>query len=376
MSRDGTRGNAHGEEGTPTTTEAKEFPANETGPLVSILIPAYNAERFIADAVRSALAQTWRPIEVIVADDGSTDKTLSIAKALQSDTVRVVSLQHKGAAAARNYAFSLSRGEYIQWLDADDFMEPDKIARQMRAVRDCGSKRTLLSGAFGTCRSRYYRANFVPTALWQDLSPVEWLAHKMGSNLYMSTAGWLVSRELSQAAGPWNNGIAADDDGEYFSRVILNAKSVMFVPGARVYYRLHSRNSLSYRGLSNLDGQWVSAELHVRYLLGLEDSEKTRAACLRYLQNQIPYFYPERMDIFERARELARKLGGEMVIPSLPRKYAWIMKLFGWRTVKRARRLLPAIRWSMTGWLDSALYHRDRLLLRDRLPGIAGRQPG
>src|SRR5208282_3082860 len=96
-------------------------------PSVSILIPAYNAQEWIANTLRSAIAQTWEPKEIIVVDDGSADQTFAIARQFESDAVRVVTQRNQGAAAARNHAFALSRGEYIQWLDADDLLAPDKI---------------------------------------------------------------------------------------------------------------------------------------------------------------------------------------------------------------------------------------------------------
>src|SRR5215510_1057945 len=114
-------------------------------PLVSILIPAYNAELCIAQTIESALAQTWEPKEIIVVDDGSKDQTLTVARRFSSAGVTVVSQPNQGAAAARNKAFSLSRGEYIQWLDADDLLSPDKITKQMEAALSHGAKRTLFS---------------------------------------------------------------------------------------------------------------------------------------------------------------------------------------------------------------------------------------
>src|SRR6266496_4653456 len=159
-------------------------------PLVSILIPAYNAEGWISDTLRSAIAQTWEPKEIIVVDDGSTDRTLAVAQRFESGQIRVVAHDHRGAAETRNKAFSLSRGEYIQYLDADDLMGPEKIAKQMEALRQCPSKRALLSGSWGNFVYRYYRTTFMPSALWCDLPPVEWLIRKMQSNLYMQTATW------------------------------------------------------------------------------------------------------------------------------------------------------------------------------------------
>src|SRR5271156_4902093 len=131
-------------------------------PLVSILIPAYNAEAWIADTLRSAVAQTWEPKEIIVVDDGSKDRTLEDARQFEPDGVRGITQTNQGAAAARIAAFSLSRGDYIQWLDADDLLSPDKVAKQMTVTLQHFSKHTLISCAWGYFLYRYYRAKFVP----------------------------------------------------------------------------------------------------------------------------------------------------------------------------------------------------------------------
>src|SRR5438094_1438982 len=148
-------------------------------PLVSILIPAYNAEEWIGAAITSALGQTWRHKEIIVVDDGSTDGTLAVVRQFESSEVRVVTQRNQGAAAARNRAFALSRGDYIQWLDADDLLAPDKVADQMAAL-DKQDSRLLLSGPWGEFFYRHSHAIFSPTPLWADLSPVDWLIEKMG----------------------------------------------------------------------------------------------------------------------------------------------------------------------------------------------------
>ena len=328
-------------------------------PLVSILIPAFNAQEWIADTLRSAIAQTWERKEIIVVDDGSADQTLAIARQFESDNVRVVTQKNQGASAARNTAFSLSQGDYIQWLDADDLLAPDKITRQMEVLERCQSKRILLSSAWAWFMYRYYRAEFVPTALWCDLSPTEWLLRKMDQNLHMQPATWLVSREITEAAGPWNTSLLGDDDGEYFCRVLLNSEGTRFVPEARVYYRLAGSSSLSYIGRSDrkLEAQWHSMQLHIRYLRSLEDSERVRAACVRYLQNWMVVFYPQRSDIFKQAEHTARDMGGELQIPRLSWKYTGIEKFFGLNAARRAQLFLPNAKWSALRWYDKVLFH-------------------
>jgi len=326
-------------------------------PLVSILIPAFNAEQWIADSLRCAVSQTWPRKEIIVVDDGSKDQTLAIAKQFESSDVRVCTQKNQGAAATRNNAFAMSQGDYVQWFDADDLMAPDKTAKQMEAVEQGCGKRVLLSGAWGLFMHRPYRATFRPSPLWEDLSRAEWLMRKMEHNVYMQTATWLVSRELAEAAGPWDTRLLGDDDGEFFCRVLLASEGTRFITGAKVYYRQAGSGSLSYIGFSNrkLEAQWISMKLHIKYLRSLQDDQRARAACVTYLQNWMVNFYPERLDLFHEAQELARSLDGELTVPPLSWKYSWIDTLFGRSKAKRAQVLLPGIKWSLVRTWDKAL---------------------
>ncbi len=331
-------------------------------PLVSILIPAYNAGAWIAETIRSALDQTWPNKEIIVVDDGSTDQTLAVARQFISPTVKVVTQPNQGAAAARNHAFSLSRGDYIQWLDADDLLAPDKITRQMAAASQTPNKRMLYSGAWGKFFYRPRKASFIPSPLWSDLTPVEWLSRKMGQNCHMQTATWLVSRELTEKAGPWNTQLLGDDDGEYFCRVKLASAGIKFIPEARVYYRVTDTSRLSYIGNSNrkLDAQFQSIKLHIGYLRSLEDSERTRAACVRYLQQYMFHFYPERLDVVEQMQRLAGELGGRLETPRASWKYAWIQHTFGWSAAKQTQVQYNKCKARCLKTWDNVMSHLER----------------
>jgi O-antigen/teichoic acid export membrane protein/glycosyltransferase involved in cell wall biosynthesis len=333
-------------------------------PLVSILIPAYNAQEWIADTIRSATAQTWPRKEIIVVDDGSSDRTVEIARQFEPDGVRVVTQQNQGAAAARNTAHSLSQGDFIQWLDADDLLAPDKIALQMEEMGRNSSKLTLLSGEWGRFMYRPWRAKFTPSALWCDLTPVEWLHRKMEQNIYMQTATWLVSRELTEAAGPWDTRLLGDDDGEYFCRVLMASDGVRFVPDAKVYYRSFGYNSLGYVGLSlrKCEAHWLSMQLHIKYLRELDDSARSRAACLRYLRSCLIYFYPEKSDIVTEAQEIAKELGEPLGEPSLSWKYSWVKTAFGWGMSKRMQVSLRKVRWQVAGEWDKAISQMETRL--------------
>lgn len=338
-------------------------------PLVSILIPAYNAEGWISDTLRSAIAQTWERKEIIVVDDGSKDQTLAIARQFESEQLKVVTQKNQGASATRNNAFAMSKGDYVQWLDADDLMAPEKTASQMAAAEQSGSTRTLISGAWAHFMHRPYRAEFRASPLWQDLQPAEWLMRKMENNIYMQTATWLVSRELAEAAGPWDTRLLGDDDGEFFCRVILASNGTRFVKESKVYYRQAGAGSLSYIGHSDrkLEAQWISMKLHISYLRSLVDDTRARAACVTYLQNWMVFFYPDRLDLFNEAAELAKSLGGQLQIPRFSWKYSWIEPIFGRAQARRAQVMLPRMKWNLVRAWDKTLFRLENRNLADSL---------
>ena len=240
-------------------------------------------------------------------------------------------------------------------------LAPDKIARQLQLLDRFSSPRTLLSSAWGPFIFRQAHTPFVPTALWCDKSPLDWLVRKMGDNLHMQTATWLVSRELTEEAGPWDKRLTYDDDGEYFGHVLLKSDGVRFTPHARVFFRTANTTSLSNIGRSHekMSSAFLSIERHIAYLLSLEDSERTRAICVAYLQNCLLMFHPDRPDLVRQAREMAAELGGRLEAPQLPWKYAWIAALFGDILAKRAQVGLPGLRWSLVMLWERMLLRFD-----------------
>lgn len=329
-------------------------------PLVSIQITAYNAEKTIAYTLQSATAQTWPHKEIIVVDDGSKDRTAEVAGRFKG--VTVISTENQGLSAAQNHAFRHSQGDYIQYLDADDLLAPDKIEKQLLFLRQDGGRRKLLSSPWAHFFFRTRNARFIHSSLCQDLSPVEWLLRKMGEYLHMQNATWLVSRELIEKAGPWNPDLRYDQDGEFFCRVLLASDGTRFVPDTGIYYRVSGRNSISFIGNSDTkkESLLVSMKLHIKYLRSLENSERVRQACLSYLQNWFHNFYAGRPDLVAELQSLAGELGGHLVEPKLRWKYAWLRRIFGYQTAQRAQTFLPQYKASFVGCWDKAMFNLER----------------
>jgi len=339
-------------------------------PLVSIVITAYNAEDTIAQTLDSAVGQTWPRKEIIVVNDGSTDRTADVVR--QFKDVKLVSTENHGLSGAQNNAFRFSQGDYIQYLDADDLLAPNKIERQFAALCNSDSTRILLSSPWAPFYYRIRNARFVRNSLWQDLSPVEWLLRKLRENIHMQNATWLVSRELAEAAGPWDTRLHYDQDGEYFCRVLLASEGTRFVPETGIYYRASGSNRVSFIGNSDKkkESLLLTMKLHIQYLRSLEDSERVRNACLAYIQTGYRNFYPDRPDLVREAQQLAATLGGQLELPTFSRKYFLIEKLFGFAATRRIRhrwnqykssiiRSCDKAMFRLEGGKTSATFHRD-----------------
>jgi hypothetical protein len=119
---------------------------------------------------------------------------------------------------------------------------------------------------------------------------------------------------------------------------------------------------LSYIGQSDrkMVAQWRSMQLHIRYIRSLEDSQRVREACVTFLQNWLPFFYPNRPDLVKEIEEMTASLGGKLQPPPLSWKYSWIAALFGRQQAKRAQIILPRVKWSLFRHWDKALFEFER----------------
>lgn len=323
--------------------------------LVSILIPAYNAEKWIGETIRSARNQTWPETEIIVIDDGSSDRTAEIARSFKSSSIKVVTQENAGPCVARNAAYAISQGDFIQWLDADDLLAPDKIERQMQRSQGGAKSKILLSAAWGKFYGGLKRARFEPTSVWQDLSPRELLVQKFSDNAHLVLHSWLISRRLAELAGPWDVRLQRTDaDGEYSCRLVAASERILFVPEARCYYRKGLRGSLSATRTSIREEELL-LRLLFDHLLSLEDSPETRDACMHWLKGWGSYYYLTSPETVNVVSALAKHLDRSIV--SVPRSWKVYVaeKLLGWKGASAMRSKVSSIRALIRAQWESAL---------------------
>jgi len=227
--------------------------------LVSIVVPCFNAEATVGAAIQSCLAQTHRPIEIIVVDDGSTDGSRAVIEEYAHRfpaMVRCVSRTHKGPAAARNIGASLARGAYVQWLDADDLLEPDKI-RPQAAFLDGTLGIDVVFGDWKR-RVRSERWNAVVDQRCTFQSNDFLLAYVSGE--WVALHAFLMRRSLVKRYR-WDERLQALEDHDYWLQQAFR--------GAR-FTRIEARDCAVYcirpeaTSRNRMSRSWLEASLEVR----------------------------------------------------------------------------------------------------------------
>jgi GT2 family glycosyltransferase len=316
-----------------------------TSPLVSIVMPVYNAERWVEAAVRSALAQTWPRVEIIAVDDRSTDRSLAVLGGFGSPAVKVLSQPKTGAAAARNAALREAQGDFIQYLDADDMLEPHKLERQVRLLQGGPA------GRVAVCATRHFFDGADPAAgaldefgptLGDSDDPVDWLLRLYGLDRnpgMVCVSCWLTPRTVADKAGPWDESLSVDDDGEYFNRVVLASSGVRVNREVGFYYRKYrGGHSLSAgSGRRHHRSALTALEHRTDRTLPLARHEGARRVFAHHFIERAYLCYPDYPDLAEEALRRHESLGGGCEFDFHFGRLHWVRRVFGWRVACRLR---------------------------------------
>ncbi len=210
--------------------------------LVSTIIPVYNRPKMLQEAVASVLGQTYRPIEIIIVDDGSTDETPQVVDALaraHPDEIQVVHSNNSGPGIAREKGRQLARGEFIQYLDSDDLLLPGKFSLQVKGLKhngDCGV-------AYGMTRYRYGDGE-VETSPWKRSGErISTMFPSFLESRWWDTPTPLYRALVCNAAGPWTD-LNLEEDWEYDCRVAATGVHLYYVPKYVCEVRDHENNRL------------------------------------------------------------------------------------------------------------------------------------
>lgn len=303
-------------------------------PEISVLMPCYNAEDYIAATIDSIFAQTCQPKEIIAVNDGSLDNTGAILDRFKVRGVRVISQKNTGAAAARNRALFASSGEYILFLDADDLISSTHL-EALASVVPKGS-RCIAMSQWDRFTIEPAKAKFPWRPTYLDLPGPEWLTLDWSDGEPMTQPGmFLIPRSLLDLVGGWDERLSLIDDFEFFSRVIARSDGIRFAQQARLFYRSDVPGSLSTRrGRKAAESAYHSLMLGTANLLDVEDTPATRLAAANILQNFIYDTYPRFHDLQSDVTARILQLGGANLQPSGPPNFHKLRAWVGWRAAR------------------------------------------
>jgi len=261
---------------------------------VSVLIPMFNCETYISEAIDSALGQTYNNIEVIIVDDGSTDASLQVAKKYESEKVKVFTLPHGGAPRARNYAFKMSQGDYIQYLDADDLLAPNKIEEHVRILEERGNN-CLAFCSYTRDYDDFILGNYIAQEVNKDYSnPINLfldLFHSKGDVLFTS---WLFPRVLIQHAEPMNEQLIKSIDSDFTLKIALKCTRLIYCKDTLVFYRATGSSRITTnQGPGAIRSVITAAESMQKVMQKHENSDRVKKAFITLYSHIFCTYYNE-----------------------------------------------------------------------------------
>ncbi len=309
-------------------------------PLVSIIIPAYNAAKYLNQTLDSVIQQTYHNLEIIIVNDGSTDQTGALVKSYGDERIRYVEQQNGGQCNASNTGLKNASGDLIKFLDADDVINPEHIELQVKRIGD-------RINAICSCEwGRFFdsipnSAKFVPEVVWKDMKPTEWLKTSLCQAADMMGAWlWLIPRQVIEKAGWWDERLSLNNDFEFSIRLLLNADEVLFTPGAKLYYRTEGQTLSGLKTKGAYEAALLSTQLGCAHLLKAENSPQMKELCANRYQDWIFQFYPKYPQLYQRFNYEIILLGGSTSKLRGGRVLLFLENLFGWKFAKQIQHLI------------------------------------
>lgn len=227
-------------------------------PLVSVVIPCYNQAHFLADAVESCVAQSWPEVEIIVVDDGSSDDFAAVAQSLnvKRRTLKIHRQPNAGVASARNAGIALAKGKYLQFLDADDYLHPDKFAVQVEILETHRQLAHVYCDFIAVDRDKqrltnHYRIKGCRPRLSGNLM------EPLLINGYLPPHCPLVRKEAIDRCGGFTPHLGGHADYEFWMRIAANGLDALFLERPLCYYRVYA-TSMS-KDLGHMNASRIAA---------------------------------------------------------------------------------------------------------------------
>lgn len=262
---------------------------------VSVIIPLYNTEKYVSECIDSVISQTYEDIEVIVVDDGSTDGSLGVVTSLygSNEKVKIISQENRGGCAARNVGLQKARGNYIQFLDADDKLDKNKIQSQMDLLKSLQYPTDILVFSGWTILGMPISdMGENQKMVWHDYkNPIDVLVDFILYQCCLPPSVYLTSMDLINKVGGWDESLKRNQDGDFFARIINVATALRFSDMALTYYR-STPNSVSKTISSTVAESWIRSLIKTSEIIINSQHPQAEEAVCKMMSSCLCTLYP------------------------------------------------------------------------------------
>jgi glycosyltransferase involved in cell wall biosynthesis len=301
-------------------------------PLVSVIIPAYNRTTLICETLDSLLTQSYINWECIIVDDGSIDDTKNVVKTYVDKDCRFKLFDrpayHKpGGNGARNFGFEVCKGEYIQWLDSDDLLHPDKIGSNVKKLSNkpetalCFSKTYFFNSSHSP-----YLGN--PSMLKDYPNPVDYAKDYCRNGSGFNTDSIFAHKSLVEKSGGWNEEVLKNQDGEFIIRLVINSSEILFDNDSIVYYRINPdgkrANYVQKDGMEDLK----TVKLIISNIQSIPNFYDSNLFCSTLL-GLLKFEFPNKPKLWNLIDAEIKKTGGKIIYSKGNKKFLVIWRIFG-----------------------------------------------
>ncbi|WP_439475776.1 glycosyltransferase family 2 protein [Algoriphagus formosus] len=325
-------------------------------PLVSILIPNFNKAAYLAETLDSVLAQTYNHWECIVVDDHSSDASWEILETYEKRDLRIKIYKRpeeriKGGSVARNYAFEMSKGDYIQWLDSDDVIHPKKIQDQLNDL--LGNDEVFVSisnwdwlehlSGHHSGKLEDFNLERKISSRWKNypsngLSLILWL---FKNNLFIPPHAYFMDRRIVLRSGLWQDDINKNQDGEFMLRVLLKGGQIVFNDSIYAYYRRPDSTHLSKQATLRSYQDWFrSLKLGDQNILAMKDSTEIRDILVMNYERLIKFTGLEFPSVTEMSLHRIKELNPSVKFHFSKPFLIWLSGWIGFQNFLRFRTIL------------------------------------
>ncbi len=316
---------------------------------VSIIIPCFNSLPYLEETLGSLYSQEHDNFEIILVDDHSNSDTLDFLNNQTDPRFTWYANPSKGACAARNYGFSLSKGDYIQYLDADDILSENKLAEQVSLLKENPNCVAVCSTAHFYSEKNENIIND-QEFLFDINQPEKFLLNLWGAdgkrNNMIQTNAWLTPRSIIDKVGPWDESLTKDQDGEFFARVVMKSSGICYAQNALNYYRkfVGGTNISAGKKRHHFESQIKALESKRTQLKEFASTQEYKNAFAIQYKTIGVDAWPEYKDLHEITFIELEKLGGTNFMPIIGgRLIQTLAKVFGWKFAKTFKKRLNAL---------------------------------